>query len=274
MKPYGVMFRIPIGLWMTTVDGDDVSERATRRARLRRYGRRVWRLMLSRGIQPVDRFMLWVTVAGRDDSPILAAETLKPLIDAGTDMGVWPDDDPSHRVCTCYMRDEYTVTCGDTMIGMWVIPLTPSDDPRQLILNRVPGARGVLLHFEINDDDWLTSNMRLPVVQRKARQTRLMRLAAPQWENMRLGGQVVALVGVRYPNPHYLGDPDNTAETVTALWGAGVSLGVVPKTPSLLGFVVEDSYSSPPCTHHVDMLLIRLSGPVDWVDTRCLTVSE
>lgn len=36
---------------------------------------------------------------------MLAAETLKPLIDAGTDEALWPDDDPYHRVMTCYLRD-------------------------------------------------------------------------------------------------------------------------------------------------------------------------
>ena len=60
---------------------------------------------------------------------MLACETLKPLIDAGTDEGLWPDDDPAHRVMTCYLRDPRPLPGGHATINIWVVPLGEYDDP-------------------------------------------------------------------------------------------------------------------------------------------------
>lgn len=148
---YAIRFTVPAGWWLTCTGSESVSERARIRHRLREYGKRVWRDILAQGALRVDRFMLTVLVAGRAESPVLAAETLKPLIDAGTDMGLWPDDDPYHRVCTVYMRDPTPVK--DITISLSVEPLAQDADPVALVLGKAHAGPGVLRSLTIPDRD-------------------------------------------------------------------------------------------------------------------------
>ena len=85
MRPYAVRFDISDQWFMSTVDSDSVETRARARRRLRRWGRGVWRDAIAQGARPVDRFCMVVAIGGRNESPMLACETLKPLVDAGTD---------------------------------------------------------------------------------------------------------------------------------------------------------------------------------------------
>lgn len=126
LRPYAVRFTVSASLWMTTTGDEDVIERKRRRGRLRAYGRQVWREAKTAGAPRVNRYMMLVTVGGRPESPVLAAETLKPLIDAGTDEALWPDDDPYHRVMTCYLRDPRPLPGGRAELFIWVIPLAPA----------------------------------------------------------------------------------------------------------------------------------------------------
>ena len=128
-RPYAVSFTVSDALWMTTVGDETPLVRKRHRGRLRAYGRQVWAEAKEEGAGFTNRFVMLVTVGGRRESPVLSCETLKPLIDAGTDMGLWPDDDPAHRAMTCYLRDPRPLPGGRATINIWVIPLAAGEDP-------------------------------------------------------------------------------------------------------------------------------------------------
>ncbi|RSX49831.1 hypothetical protein [Bifidobacterium castoris] len=261
-RPYSVMFRVSETLWLTTVGGEDTSTRARTRARLRGQARAVWRRALVSGAYPVRRFVLLVLVGGRSESPVLAAETLKPLIDAGTDEGVWPDDDPEHRIMTAYARDPRPMSGRGALIHMVVFPAPDhwrgAHARRWLMGSAGRDVRGVLPVLDVPDAGWLTSNMRLPAGERRARQSMVMGLAAPLWRRFGSPGPHVGVVAsVGYPDPRYWGDPDNTAETLTAMYGAGVALGRVPPVPDLFAFVLDPDRCEPR-HHHVALCAYSL----------------
>lgn len=264
LRPYTVRFTVSASLWMTTIGDEDMTERKRRRGRLRAYGRQVWREMKAAGAPRVNRYMMLVTVGGRRESPVLAAETLKPLIDAGTDEGLWPDDDPYHRVMTCYLRDPRPLPGGRAELFIWVIPLGPDTDPLSRLLARMPGSKATLAHATFGEDSWLTSNMRLTVRERKTMQTRAMRACRNVWKASP-GMDCGVVCQVRYPDsrPRYKGDPDNTAETATAMWGVGVLAGLLPASPSIFCFMLADGESEPK-HHDLDMLAFTTPPDVDW----------
>lgn len=264
LKPYTVPFTVSASLWMTTTGDEDVTERKRRRGRLRAYGRQVWREMKAAGAPRVNRYMMLVTVGGRRESPVLAAETLKPLIDAGTDEGLWPDDDPYHRVMTCYLRDPRPLPGGRAELFIWVIPLGPDTDPLTRLLALMPGSKATLAHATFGEDSWLTSNMRLTARERKTMQTRAMRACRNVWKASP-GADCGVVCQVRYPDsrPRYKGDPDNTAETATAMWGVGVLAGLLPASPSIFCFMLANGESEPK-HHDLDMLAFTTPPDVDW----------
>lgn len=264
LRPYTVRFTVSASLWMTTIGDEDMTERKRRRGRLRAYGRQVWRETKTAGAPRVNRYMMLVTVGGRRESPVLAAETLKPLIDAGTDEGLWPDDDPYHRVMTCYLRDPRPLPGGRAELFIWVIPLGPDTDPLSRLLARMPGSKATLAPATFGEDSWLTSNMRLTVRERKTMQTRAMRACRNVWKASP-GMDCGVVCQVRYPDsrPRYKGDPDNTAETATAMWGVGVLAGLLPASPSIFCFMLADGESEPK-HHDLDMLAFTTPPDVDW----------
>lgn len=264
LKPYTVPFTVSASLWMTTTGDEDMTERKRRRGRLRAYGRQVWREMKAAGAPRVNRYMMLVTVGGRRESPVLAAETLKPLIDAGTDEGLWPDDDPYHRVMTCYLRDPRPLPGGRAELFIWVIPLGPDTDPLSRLLALMPGSKATLAHATFGEDSWLTSNMRLTARERKTMQTRAMRACRNVWKASP-GADCGVVCQVRYPDsrPRYKGDPDNTAETATAMWGVGVLAGLLPASPSIFCFMLANGESEPK-HHDLDMLAFTTPPDVDW----------
>lgn len=260
---YAVRFPIPPSLWMTTVDGETIPARARRRARLRRLGRHVWRDARRHGAHPVGRFLMLATIAGRPDSPMLAAETLKPLIDAGTDEGLWPDDDPTHRTLTCYLKDPRPTR--DTLVHIWIIPVSPGENPVMRLITRPQGVQGFPIRTTIPEHLWLTSNMRLDPAERRRRLDGIIRLGVRSWAGRSIGARAAMVTLVRYPDhrSEYKGDPDNTAETATALWGAGALHGLAPATPTLAGFALADGESMPG-THDMDMFAFTTPMDVDW----------
>lgn len=264
LRPYAVRFTVSASLWMTTTGDEDMTERKRRRGRLRAYGRQVWRETKTAGAPRVNRYMMLVTVGGRRESPVLAAETLKPLIDAGTDEGLWPDDDPYHRVMTCYLRDPRPLPGGRAELFIWVIPLGPDTAPFARLLARVPGSKATLAHATFGEDSWLTSNMRLTARERKTMQTRAMRACRNVWKASP-GADCGVVCQVRYPDsrPRYKGDPDNTAETATAMWGVGVLAGLLPASPSIFCFMLANGESEPK-HHDLDMLAFTTPPDVDW----------
>lgn len=265
LRPYTVRFTVSASLWMTTIGDEDVTERKRRRGRLRAYGRQVWREAKAAGAFRVNRYMMLVTVGGRRESPVLAAETLKPLIDAGTDEGLWPDDDPYHRVMTCYLRDPRPLPGGRAELIIWVIPLGPDTDPLPRLLAHMPGSKATLAHATFGEDSWLTSNMRLTARERKTMQTRAMRACRHIWKASP-GADCGVVCQVRYPDsrPRYKGDPDNTAETATAMWGVGVLAGLLPASPSIFCFMLANGESEPK-HHDLDMLAFTTPPDVDWL---------
>lgn len=266
MRAYAIQLTVPRRLWMTTTGGEQVRERAGKRHELRVLGRRAWREAKRQGARPVDRYMMWVTVGNRRESPVLSAETLKPLIDAGTDMGLWPDDDPWHRACTCYLTDPRAFMDSNAHIGIWVLPLAAGEDPKRWLLSHAPDARGGLVTVRIPDGEWLTSNMRMSVEQRKRRQSMIMRRAEPAWRDLALGGDCAVICGVRYPDPRpeWVGDPDNTAEAATAVWGAGALNNLVPATPSMFAFTLLPG-SSGAGMHDLSLLAFTVPHGFSWI---------
>lgn len=265
MAPYAIRLDIPIRLWQTTVDRDRVDERRRKRAALRRLAREHWRRAREQGARPVGRYMLAVTIAGRRESPVLACETVKPIIDAGTDEHMWPDDDPFHRVLTCYLRDPLPAPGNRPRVSIMVIPVGPHVRPPACILNLLPGAQSAIIRQTIPERDWLTSNMRLDAPERARRQETVMRRARNDWERIRLPADCCVLCGVRYPDhrDEYQGDPDNTAETATALWGAGALLGRAPAEPECFMFYLLDGQAAPG-THDMMLLAVRTPTGFRW----------
>jgi len=266
MRPYAVRFDISNQWFMTTLDDDSIQARAASRRRLRRWGQGVWADAKRQGARRVDRYCMVVAIGGRAESPVLACETLKPLIDAGTDQKLWADDNPFHRVATLYMRDPTPAPPGRTRISIAVIPLEGGDVMPGWMVSRAPDAQGMAIRLSIGDRDWLTSNMRMPPGQRKARQTRTMRRAARAWDGRVIGSDCAVMCGVRYPDSRacWVGDPDNTAETATAMWGAGVGLGLADANPSVFGFYLLAGQSRPH-EHDMEMLAFTVPHGFDWM---------
>lgn len=262
-KPYAVRFDVSDGLWMTTVSDETPLVRKRHRGRLRAYGRQVWAQAKRAGAGFTNRFLMLVTVGGRRESPVLACETLKPLIDAGTDMGLWPDDDPAHRAMTCYLRDPRALPGGRATINIWVIPLTAGEDPLARLLHCVPDAKAAPVRVEVPDREWLTSNMRDPDRERKRRQTAIMRRAERAWGDKALGEHMGVVCSVGYPDPRYLGDPDNTAESLTAVLGAGVAKRLIPPVPQIIAFRI-DPHGSDPHTHDLNLLCFTCPPGMAW----------
>ncbi len=264
--PYAVEFRISDMLWQTTVGGESIEDRARTRARLRAQARGVWGEAKRHGAYRVERYMMIVHVGGRTESPVLAAETLKPVIDAGTDMGLWPDDDPAHRLMTLYARDPRRMQGRGALIHVTVVECAVDwsgwDCLHWLLASTGAEARGVMPVLSIPDALWLTSNMRLPAGQRQDRQSAVMRLAEPVWrEQGGLGAHVLAVAAVSYPDARYYGDPDNTAETVTAMYGTGVALGKVPAVPEVFAFMLNPVQCDPH-SHLVQLACVTV--PIGW----------
>ncbi|KAA8825365.1 hypothetical protein [Bifidobacterium myosotis] len=262
-RPYAVAFDVSPTLWMTTTGDEDPVSRKRRRGRLRAWARGVWREARAAGAPFCDRFMMLVTVGGRRESPVLAAETLKPLIDAGTDEGLWPDDDPYHRAMTCYLRDPRPMAGGRARLNIWVIPLGAAD-PVARLLACCPGAPAALARATFPENAWLTSNMRPSVRERKAIQGRAVEIGRAAWRASP-GAPCAVVTQVRYPDsrPRYKGDPDNTAETATAMWGAGVMAGLLPASPTAFCFTLAPGESAPG-THDLDMLAFATPEGLDW----------
>lgn len=249
---YAVTMTIPDSLWMTTLTHDSIDARRRKRARLRAEARRLWRRSKA---PKAGRFIVLCGVQYPDNPgiPMFAAETLKPVIDAGTDCGLWTDDDPRHRAFTGYFTVSGHAPKGTHRLYVFVIPSTM---PAPSGLAALTGGAGAFTRsFSIGDADWLTSNMRLPPAKRRRMQERVVAASLPRWAGLPTLGRASVLIGVRYPHPHYPGDPDNTAETASAVLEAGFQRGVLPRRPGMTGFYLAQG-TSRPGMHDMEVLCI------------------
>lgn len=263
---WSVDFAVPRTRWsdMTAEEGE--RQRASRRAYLRRtlapavYARAIdadtiWR---------VERFVLLVGVSYPTDAPYVpayATEVVKPLVDAGTDAGLWVDDDSNHRVNTvfCPMDDRWHD--GQYHLKFIVLNVPPrfrledrfrswfaqhGQAPQKFCLN-IPHKLWITSNF--NDSDLVARQAGNGVYGSTARfagaaqqnrrnlRANLMAFALKGWtdyRNVRMDGGYLALVGVAYPSGNDA-DPDNATESVLAALAAGA----VGSNPHVGGITTE-----------------------------------
>lgn len=106
---YTLTLHIPVEWFSGTDTLQSERLRARRRKWVRDDARAEWkRLKRNKVAYKVERFVALIGVAAPEETalafPSRAAETVKPIIDAGTDAGLWPDDDSTHRCSTIYFR--------------------------------------------------------------------------------------------------------------------------------------------------------------------------
>lgn len=251
-------FYIPSEWWQTTQTLETERKRASRRSSVRRYARKVWASLKRSGeAWPVDRYVAVVGVAypkQGSGTAVYAAETVKPIIDAGTDSGLWPDDDARHRCSTAYFQMPETSRPGQFRITVYVFPVPCSYRVPSRVAPGVTETRdgradstpdGWTVAFAVPSDLWLTSNQTdtemanrrsgkrsgawgdgrsLGVREKVAGQlTELARLTF-QDQGFTAMERFVALASVQYPRGND-SDPDNAAETVAQILLAGAQVG-------------------------------------------------
>lgn len=108
---YAHEFTIPIEWWSTTDTIQTERMRARRRAWVRDYAKNEWRNLKKTGkAWKVERFIALIGVAcpsQKNIFPARAAETIKPIIDGGSDARLWDDDDSQHRHSTVYINCQH-----------------------------------------------------------------------------------------------------------------------------------------------------------------------
>lgn len=171
-------FSIPPEWWSGTDTIQTERKRAERRHYVRSYAREQWRaLKRSRGAYKVDRFVALIGVSyphSTDIFPARAAETVKPIIDAGTDVGLWPDDDASHRCSTIYFRLPYVSPSRSYLLQVLILPVPGLRPTYQVtgalgreVTREWAGSSedspdwpdGYQLRFTVSNRLWLSSNL-------------------------------------------------------------------------------------------------------------------
>lgn len=306
---YAAVFTIPAQWWMVT-DGVQ-SERARARTRhtLRVHARDTWRALARRGAAwHVDRFLAVIGVQyphGRHGFPAEAAETVKPIIDAGTDVGLWTDDDSTHRCSTIYhmMPGE---SAGDAhVLTVLIIPVparapvyvAPRDINRRLLAADPTGYGAGSVTMRVPFRLWVTSNLTdsdLAARQHGRRKAStwgswkaygvrasvadaLGERARVAWERNSMPpvpwDSYIVFAGVGYASD-VNADPDNAAETVNRILHAGVEARMLPAvTPDRLKAVVFFRLAgrADPGMHDVKLYAVRIPRGVQWLD--CLADS-
>ena len=258
-------FDIPAEWWQTTQTLETERKRADRRHAVRRYAQRVWAGLKSRGeAWRVDRFVAAVGVAyprGGRRTAVHAAETVKPIIDAGTDNGLWPDDDARHRHATVYFRMPGESRPGQFRITIYIFPVPRSyRAPERLASSAAASWRegggkadaGWSVTFAVPKDLWMTSNLTDTdmAVLRSGRRHGSWGDGRSLGVRGRVAGLLADLAGrtfrdqgfvhvdrflavasVQYPRGND-SDPDNAAETVAQILLAGTQVGAWPDAGS------------------------------------------
>lgn len=272
---YFCTFTIPVEWWSGTDTIQTERTRAQRRAWVRSYSKAQWRLLKKSGqAWRVGRFIALIGVAypRMDDVvPSRAAETVKPIIDGGTDVKLWEDDDSKHRCSTIYFQMPEPAPENHYRLTVMIIPV-PDRNPMFQIAGGLgaemaklwyrtgslpDGWGGYSVCFCIPHRIWITSNLTdsdIKARQHGARKARtwgrgdsfgvrtqvekaLIGYAAQQWSFQswwRLNRPFIVLAGVGYPCGVDSADPDNCAESVNAVMKAGVKAGAWKHTGSSL----------------------------------------
>ena len=261
---YQLDFTIPGVYWSGTDTIQTERSRSGKRHEIRMLARKTIREAKKQGrAWKVNRFMVLVGVAYPrmgDVTPSRAAETVKPIIDAGTDCRLWPDDDAWHRCATIYFQLSEPASRGNYHLRLFILPVPDSNPVFQPVgglsqeiekewkpvASKPDGWGGYVIQFRIPNRLWISSN--LTDSDLKARQqgahksttwgrggafgqrektTRdLMRLALSQWKRQTYWGceRYLILAGISYTdNVGYTeADPDNCAETVNAILQSGI----------------------------------------------------
>lgn len=169
-------FTIPIEWWSTTDTIQTERMRARRRAWVRDYAKNEWRNLKKTGkAWKVERFIALIGVAcpsQKNIFPARAAETIKPIIDGGSDARLWDDDDSQHRHSTVYIQLPTPAPANHYRLSVLIIPV-PESMPKYQITSRLasnidqhwrnnpnPPAwhDGYSVSFTIPDKQWITSN--------------------------------------------------------------------------------------------------------------------
>ena len=289
--------------WMRLGATESEEPRARKRARLRRHiGRKAFmEARKEKTIWRVGRFVLLVGVYDPVEQdrtiPDYACETVKPLVDAGTDAKLWADDDADHRVNTTYfaMRDRWGD--GRYHLTFIVLPVSGDHDINRQTMNqyRALGAPGFSLKFNIRHNMWLTSNFNdsdllarqsgnhvygskqrfmggVSPVNRKAARGNLIVTATQRWKdyrNVHMDGDYVTFAGIAYPSDN-ASDPDNATETISCILGAGLYTGQLPSIMGRCGDVAVYKLAerSAPSYHTVRLDLFRRDEPLASVLSR------
>lgn len=74
---YAVSFTVSNGLWMTTVGDENPTIRKRHRGRLRAMARQTWRKAKRDGAPFTRRYLMLVTVGGRQESPVLGVRDVE-----------------------------------------------------------------------------------------------------------------------------------------------------------------------------------------------------
>ena len=81
---------------------------------MRDYAKNEWRNLKKTGkAWKVERFIALIGVgcpSQKNIFPARAAETIKPIIDGGSDARLWDDDDSQHRHSTVYIQHRHQST--------------------------------------------------------------------------------------------------------------------------------------------------------------------
>ena len=262
---YHLTMNIPVEWWSGTDTMQTERLRANRRRWLRDAAKAEWKhLKKARQAWFVERFVALIAVAypqQTDIFPARAAETVKPIIDAGSDVGLWPDDDSGHRCSTVYIESPFPAPVNHYQLIITIIPV-PDRNPRYQIAGSLGQAitrqwadapdrpswdEGYMLRFTIPYQLWITSNYTdsdliarqngkkraetwgrgntLGVRERVTR--RLQEHIVPQWVRQPFCryDRYIIIACVAYPANVDRADPDNAAETVNAILKAGVQTG-------------------------------------------------
>lgn len=264
---YTLTLHIPVEWFSGTDTLQSERLRARRRKWVRDDARAEWkRLKRNKVAYKVERFVALIGVAAPEETalafPSRAAETVKPIIDAGTDAGLWPDDDSTHRCSTIYFRSPDPAPAHHYALTIYILPV-PSSPPTYQVegalsmqldaqwrkkQQRPDGYGGWVANFTVPHRMWLSSNYTDSDLKARANGQRrsdtwgrgdafgqrartandLKRLACEQWDRQRQWWTVkdpyIILAGIGYPPAVADADPDNCAESVNAIMDAGLRM--------------------------------------------------
>lgn len=261
---YQLDFDIPDVFWSGTDTIQTERGRASKRHNVRQLARRTIIQAKKKGqAWRVNRFIALVGVAyPRMDNvtPSRAAETVKPIIDAGSDCKLWPDDDAWHRCATIYFQLSEPARLHTYHLRIYILPV-PDQNPvfqpvgglsKEIeaewkpITGKPDGWGGYVVQFRIPNRLWISSNLTDSDIkarqkgahksstwgrgnafgQREKTTQQLMDLALKQWGRQTYWGvqRYLILAGISYTGNVGIteADPDNCAETVNAILQSGI----------------------------------------------------